>query len=96
MAKWVKKSSYGNYRDPVQNHKFDDWLVFNTKTKKLVKVDKLANMINAARWFFGKHIGSKPLDRIRYTRRIPKISKAKLKRFIESIKNNETSIEASN
>ena len=99
MAKWTKTSSYGDYRDPLQNHKFDDWLVFNTKTNKLVKCDKLAARIHEARWFFGKHIGSKPLTNIINISSKPNTLRAKIKKYIRDIndsENKDTSVEASN
>lgn len=99
MAKWTKTSSYGDYRDSLQNHKFDDWLVLNTKTNKLVRYDKLANTLHQARWFFGKHIGSKPLANIVSIIRKSNIPRANIKKYIRDINNSEnkdTSVEASN
>ena len=29
MAKWKKTTPYGDYKDPLQNHKFDGQLLFD-------------------------------------------------------------------
>lgn len=35
MAKWTKTTPYGDYKDPLQNHKFDGQLILNPNTNKL-------------------------------------------------------------
>lgn len=64
MAKWVKTTPYGDYRDPLQNHKFDDQLVLNPKSNKLEVYNRSKNILHEARWYFGKHIGSKRLANV--------------------------------
>ena len=65
MAKWVKTTPYGDYRDPLQNHKFDGDLHFkNRKCEELKVITRLSNILHEARWYFGKHIGSKRLANV--------------------------------
>lgn len=64
MANWIKTTPYGDYKDPLQNHKFDDQLVFNSKTLKLEVYNKIKNILHEAKWYYGKHIGSKKLGNI--------------------------------
>jgi len=58
MAKWKKTSSYGDYRDPLQNHKFDT-IVTNKEEDIILAENKHSSLIRQARWYYGKHIGSK-------------------------------------
>ena len=64
MAKWVKRTSYGDYRDPLQNHKFDNAIKFYDNDNKIVSfVTKQHTMLHQSRTLgiHGKHVGSKPL-----------------------------------
>jgi hypothetical protein len=87
MAKWKKTSPYGDYRDPLQNHKFDDNLIFNPKTKKYQVYDSLANILHEAKWFFGKHIGGKKLKNVQYINRKSNKARAEMKKYVNK---NET------
>lgn len=93
MSKWTKTSPYGDYRDPLQNHKFDDCLIFNPKTKKFEVYRKLDNLFNEAKWFFGKHIGSKKLSKIKSINRRSYTKKSLIKTIIENNKKSENTSE---
>lgn len=54
MAKWIKTSPYGDYKDPKQNHKDVD---YSSQKNRLIKN-------RYVKFLFGKHIGSKKLTNI--------------------------------
>ena len=63
MAKWKKNTPYGDYRDPLQNHKFD--IVVTNKEGEVVSVKNAHKiLINQARYCFDKHAGSKRLKNL--------------------------------
>ena len=65
MAKWIKTTPYGDYRDPLQNHKFDGELHFTNANDNTIKVcSKIKNTLHEAKWYYGKHIGSKRLANV--------------------------------
>ena len=65
MAKWIKTTPYGDYKDPLQNHKFDGDLHFkNGESEELKVITRLSNILHEARWYFGRHIGSKRLANV--------------------------------
>jgi len=92
MAKWVKTSPYGDYKDPLQNHKFDDQLVINSKTGKLEVYDKNKNILHEASWYFGKHIGSKKLSNVMAFNRRANEKRHHAKEYAEKLEK-ETSAE---
>ena len=78
MAKWTKKTSYGDYNDPLQNHKFDGELHFKDAESKTVIVrTKQHELLHQCRVLMshGKHVGSKPHYRLKNALR--SLSKAK-------------------
>jgi hypothetical protein len=100
MAEWVKSTPYGDYKDFLQNHKFDDQLVYNVNTKKFVVYNKVKNILHAAKWYFGKHIGSKKLSRVaainkQFNKQISQIKKS-VNKIKENLKNNENAENISN
>ena len=63
MANWVKKSSYGDYKDPLQNHKFDGSMHFEDEESLTIIVrTKQHELLHQCRKLMthGKHVGSKP------------------------------------
>lgn len=52
MAKWIKNNNYGDYRDPVQNHK--DCYGNRRQASIIAQVRRLSQV--------GKHVGSKSLN----------------------------------
>lgn len=61
------KSPCGDYRDPMQNHKFNGQLVLNKKTNIWVPRTSLSNILHDAEKFYGKHVGSKKLQNLLWT-----------------------------
>lgn len=86
MANWVKTTPYGDYRDPLQNHKFDDQLVFNANTNKFEVYNRIKNILNEAKWFFGRHIGSKKLYRIQALNKRANMTKRLVKEYVNNEK----------
>lgn len=86
MAKWTKPTPYGDYRDPLQNHKFDNQLILNPNTKKLEVYNKLGNILHEVKWYFGKHIGSKKLSRVKAVNRMTNTKRHLIKNYIDSNK----------
>jgi hypothetical protein len=84
MANWVKTSPYGDYKDPLQNHKFDDKLIFNPKTNSFEVYDYINNIRHEAKWYYGKHIGSKKLYRIQALNRRANSTKGFVKNYISN------------
>lgn len=71
--------SYGNYRDPLQNHKFDDRLGSDKDGITVVGPSLQQNLIRAAHklMLVGKHIGSKTIKSLRQSvGRAGRVSKA--------------------
>ena len=78
MAKWAKVTPYGDYSDPLQNHKFDKEMHFVDDKMKIVTVrTKQHELLHQCRVLFthGKHVGSKPHYRLKNA--ISTISKAR-------------------
>lgn len=96
MAKWKKSTLYGDYKDPLQNHKFDDQLVLNTNTNELKVYKKLANRLNEAKWYFGKHIGSKRVELIQRINRKANDKRHLIKDYISFTKENKETKETEN
>ena len=67
MAARKVKSLYGDYRDPLQNHKFDSQLILDKKTNTWIPRTSLSNILHNAKRFYGKHVGSKKLQNILWT-----------------------------
>ena len=67
-AKWVKTSPYGDYTDPLQNHKYDGMMIFNknsfSKDSSFNRIESTDMLIHQARYYYGKHIGSKKRYRL--------------------------------
>ena len=96
MAKWVKREAWGNYKDPLQNHKFDGQLITVEKdgNKEIIVCNKLGNLFHEAKWYFGKHIGSKKISNIKSVVKRVNNRNAILKKITKQIKKNQE-IEAS-
>ena len=106
MAKWVKKSPWGDYTDVEQNHKFSkkDMVPVNAKHPKEFKIltanTQLLVQAKALGLFKGKHTGSKSIGKIKAALRIAskkaeayhKLMKA-LKEKEDELNNTETKVE---
>ena len=78
MANWVKKTPCGDYKDPLQNHKFDNEMHFkDEETMTVVVRTKQHELLHQCRKLqtHGKHVGSKPHRRLKNALR--SISKAR-------------------
>lgn len=94
MAKWKKTSPYGDYKDPLQNHKFDGDLHFTSEKDSTLKVyTRISNILHEAKWYFGKHIGSKKLSNIIAFNRKTNSTRAAIKKAVN--KENNASEESS-
>ena len=63
MANWIKTTPYGNYDDPLQNHKFDGELHFkDEETMTIIVRTRRHELLHHCRTLgtHGKHVGSKP------------------------------------
>ena len=88
MAKWNKTSPWGDYKDFLQNHKFDDQLIFNPNTNKLEVFNRNGNILHEAKWYFGKHIGSKKLANVMYINKKANTKRALIKKAIKESEEN--------
>ena len=64
MANWKKTTPYGDYSDPLQNHKFDKDLHFtNEELHTVIIRTKRHEILHQCRTLgtHGKHVGSKPI-----------------------------------
>jgi len=94
MAKWKKTSPWGDYKDPLQNHKFDGDLHFTSEKDSTLKVyTRISNILHEAKWYFGKHIGSKKLSNIIAFNRKANSTRAAIKKAVN--KENNASEESS-
>lgn len=63
MAKWKKNTPYGDYRDPLQNHKFD--IVVTDKDGEVIHAENAHKvLVNQVRNCYGRHVGSKRLKNL--------------------------------
>jgi hypothetical protein len=63
MAKWKKSTPYGDYKDPLQNHKFD--IVVTDKYGEVIRAENAHKvLVNQVRNCYGKHVGSKKLKNL--------------------------------
>lgn len=84
MAKWIKTTPYGNYRDPLQNHKFTKDLHFTNHNNATLKIfSGIGNILHEAKWYFGKHIGSKKLSNVKALNNKAKAKRSLIKAFVE-------------
>ena len=63
MANWIKKTPYGDYDDPLQNHKFDRGLHFrDDESMTIIVRTRRHELLHQCRTLrtHGKHVGSKP------------------------------------
>ena len=68
MANWVKTTPYGDYKDPLQNHKFDKDMHFRDEEIMTVIIrTKQHELLHQCRVLMthGKHVGSKPHRNLR-------------------------------
>ena len=68
MANWVKTTPYGDYKDPLQNHKFDKDMHFKDEESMTVIIrTKQHELLHQCRVLMthGKHVGSKPHRNLR-------------------------------
>lgn len=90
---WTKTSPWGDYRDPLQNHKFDGELHFVNKDCTEVRVyNRIRNILHEARWHYGKHIGSKKLGNIIAFNRQVNSTRAAVKKAVAASKQNEEDV----
>ena len=78
MANWVKTTPYGDYKDPLQNHKFDGEMQFPDDKLRIIAVrTKQHELLHQCRTLMthGKHVGSKPHKNLKNA--IRSMSKAK-------------------
>ena len=78
MANWVKTTPYGDYDDPLQNHKFDGEMQFLDDKLRIIAVrTRQHELLHQCRTLLthGKHVGSKPHRRLKNALR--SISKAR-------------------
>ena len=89
MAKWNKTSPWGDYKDFLQNHKFDGDLHFTSEKDSTLKVyTRISNILHEARWYFGKHIGSKKLANVMHINRKANTKRALIKKAIKESEEN--------
>lgn len=92
MAKWIKKTDYGDYRDPLQNHKFDGELLFDKKGN-FIRVNRyMENIQSQLKYYYGKHLGSKSLWKMLNTIKRIHIVSSKTNQ-IKEVENKETNAE---
>ena len=68
MANWVKTTPYGDYDDPLQNHKFDGEMQFPDDKLRIIAVrTRQHELLHQCRILMthGKHVGSKPHKNLR-------------------------------
>ena len=91
MAKWIKSTPYGDYKDPLQNHKFDGDLHFRDENSMIVTVrTKRHELLHQCRTLgtHGKHIGSKTYKQlIGPLRRVNK-ARAAYNKMLKALENN--------
>ena len=86
---WIKTSPWGDYKDPLQNHKFDGDLHFINKDSNEIKVfTRISNILHEARWHFSKHIGSKKLANVMALNRKANSIRAIVKKAVQEEKLN--------
>jgi len=96
MAKWIKKAPYGDYKDPLQNHKYDGEIQFKDEKNKVIIIrTRLHELLHQCRTIgtHGKHVGSKPYKNlIAPLARIGKVRSAynKAMKALNSIKETNT------
>lgn len=68
MTSWVKTTPYGDYNDPLQNHKFDKDMHFKDEESMTIVIrTKQHELLHQCRVLMthGKHVGSKPHRNLR-------------------------------
>lgn len=90
MANWMKTTPYGDYRDPLQNHKFDGQLLFDKEGRFKGVYKKLKNILHEASWYYGKHIGSKKLSNIKALNRKANSTRHLVKSYVRNKKENSS------
>ena len=84
MAKWTKTTPYGDYKDPLQNNKFNKDLHFTNHNDSTLKVfSSIGNILHEAKWYFGKHIGSKKLSNVKALNKKTRAKRSLIKKFVE-------------
>lgn len=92
MAKWSKATVYGDYKDPLQNNKFNKELHFRDEdTHTVIIRTRLHELLHQCRVLGtrGKHVGSKPhRNLISPLKRLNK-SRESFNKFVENLKQQE-------
>lgn len=95
MAKWEKTTPYGDYKDLLQNHKQTTGLYFDVENKRVLCIPNMHRLLIQVRalGLVGKHIGSKPVSRLKNHLRAANRRNEILSRLKEQFKTQETSAE---
>lgn len=89
MANWVKITPYGDYDDPLQNHKFDREMQFLDDKLRVIAVrTRQHELLHQCRTLMthGKHVGSKPHKNLKNAIRSMSKAKALYNRMIQTSK----------
>ena len=86
MGNWVKTTPYGDYKDPLQNHKFDKELHFKDEESMTVIVrTKIHELLHQCRTLMthGKHVGIKPHENLKNALRTMSKARALYNKMLE-------------